>query len=193
MTIPSIKGTAFLSAHDDVNALLARGALRRDALEVALEAEDLRLLDEKIMPSAWYPIDSYDRLLRLLCDKEAKGRVEEYLIARGQKAGERIAASGIYQQLDTTTEALGIRTGRIVITIAGLIFNFTSWHFEREGATIGNFSIRVDEATDFPESARFTTQGFIQNASTRIVGRPMLAVSERPLPSRILFHVTDAK
>ena len=193
MTIPSIKGTAFLSAHDDVHALLARGALTRAALEVALEAQDLRLLDEKVSPTAWYPIASYDRLLRLLCDKEAHGRPEEYLIARGVKAGERIAASGIYQQLDTSAETLGIRTGRIVITVAGLIFNFTSWHFEREGATVGNFSIRVEEATDFPEVARFTTQGFIQNASSRIVGRPMLATSERPLPSRILFHVSNAK
>ena len=193
MTIPSIKGTAFLSAHDDVHALLARRVLTRDELEVALEAKDLRLLDEKVLPSTWYPIGTYDRLLRLLCDKEANGRVEEYLIARGQKAGDRIAATGIYQQLDTTTEALGVRTGRVVVTVAGLIFNFTSWHFEREGATIGHFTIRVDEATNFPEVARFTTQGFIQNASTRIVGRPMLAASERPLPSRILFHVTDAK
>ncbi len=193
MPIPSIKGTAFLSAQEDVNALLARGAITRDALDVALQKEDLRLLDEKISPSAWYPISSYDRLLRLLCDKEGGGRPEAYLIARGVKAGERIAATGIYQQLDTTTETLGIRTGRVVVTVAGLIFNFTSWHFEREGSTLGNFSIRVEDAADFPEVARFTTQGFIQNASTRIVGRPMLATSERPLPSRILYHVNDAK
>jgi hypothetical protein len=193
MAIPSIKGTAFQSAHDDVHALLTRRAITRAALEVALEARDLRLLEEKVSPSAWYPMDSYDRLLRLLCEKEARGRSEEYLIARGVKAGERIAATGIYQQLDTTTEALGIRTGRVVVSIAGLIFNFTSWHFEREGATLGHFSIRVEDAANFPEIARFTTQGFIQNAATRIVGRPMQATSERPLPSRILFHVEDAK
>ncbi len=193
MAKPSIKGTAFQSAHDDVHALLARRALTRAELELALEARDLRLLDEKISPASWYPMDSYDRLLCLLSDKESKGRREEYLIARGMKAGDRIAASGIYQQLDTTTEALGIRAGKIVITVAGMIFNFTSWHFERERATLGNFSIRVEDAADFPEVARLTTQGFIQNAATRIVGRPMLAMSERPLPSRILFHVNDAK
>ncbi len=193
MTIPSIKGTAFLSAHTDVLALVERGALSHNALELALEAPDLRLLEEKILPSAWYPMASYDRLLRLLCDHEANGRIEAYLIARGDKAGDRIAASGIYQQLGTTTEALGIRTGRVVITIAGLIYNFTKWNFEREGATLGNFSIRVEEATVFPESARLTTQGFIQNAASRIVGRPMRAESERPLPSRIFFHVSDAR
>ena len=193
MAIPSIKGTAYLSAHADVNALLARRALKRSELEVALPAEDLRLLDEKVQPTAWYPIASYRRLLQLLCEKEGKGDVQAYLIGRGEKAGERIAATGIFLQLDTTTEALGVRTGRIVITVAGLIYNFTSWHFEREGATVGNFSIRVDEATDFPEVARFTTQGFVQYASTRIVGRPLHATSERPLPSRILFHVSDAR
>jgi hypothetical protein len=193
MAIPSIKGTAYLSAHADVNALLARRALTRTELEVALPAEDLRLLDEKVQPTAWYPIASYRRLLQLLCDKEGKGDVQAYLIARGEKAGERIAATGIYQQLDASAEALGVRTGRIVVTVAGLIYNFTSWHFERQGAEVGNFSIRVDEATDFPDVARFTTQGFVQYASTRIVGRPMLATSERPLPSRILFHVSHAR
>ena len=121
MAIPSIKGTAYLSAHADVNALLARRALTRSELEVALAAEDLRLLDEKVQPTAWYPIASYRRLLQLLCEKEGKGDVQAYLIGRGEKAGERIAATGIYQQLDTTTEALGVRTGRIVITVAGLM------------------------------------------------------------------------
>jgi hypothetical protein len=192
MPIPSIKGTAYLSAHADVNSLLARRALRRDELELALEAEDLRLLDEKVAPTAWYPIASYARLLALLCDKEAHGNVERYLVGRGEKAGERIAATGIYQQLDASAEALGLRAGRLVVTVAGLIYNFTSWCFEREGATLGHFSIRVDEATEFPEVARLTTQGFIQYAATRVVGRPLIARSERPLPSRILFHVTDA-
>ncbi len=192
MTIPSIKGTAFLSAHADVNALLARRAITRDEIEVALPAEDLRVLEEKVQPTAWYPIACYRRLIQVLCDKEGKGDVQAYLIARGEKAGERIAATGIYQQLDANAGALGMRTGRIVITIAGLIYNFTTWHFER-GSGVGDFSIRVDEATDFPEAARFTTQGFIQYASTRIVGRPMLATSERPLASRILFHVARAR
>jgi hypothetical protein len=192
MAIPSIKGTAFLSAHTDVNALLARGAIARDALEVALEAADLQLLEEKVQPSHWYPIACYRRLLQVLCDKEANGDVQAYLIARGEKAGERIAATGIYQQLDASPERLGMRTGRIVITVAGLIYNFTSWRFERAGGAIGNFSIRVDEAADFPEAARFTTQGFIQYVSTRIVGHPMRAISERPQPSRIDFHVTNA-
>jgi hypothetical protein len=128
VTIPSIKGTAFLSAHADVNALVARRAIGRDELELALKAEDLRLLDEKVMPTAWYPIASYARLLELLCDKEGHGNVEGYLVMRGEKAGERIAATGIYQQLDASAEALGMRAGRIVVTVAGLIYNFTSWH-----------------------------------------------------------------
>lgn len=192
MSVPSIKGIAFLSAHADVNALLARRAITRDEIEVVLPAEDLRVLEEKVQPTAWYPIACYRRLIQVLCDKEGKGDVQGYLTARGEKAGERIAATGIYQQLDANSGALGMRTGRIVITVAGLIYNFTTWRFER-GNGVGDFSIRVDEATDFPEAARFTTQGFIKYVSMRIVGRPMRASSERPIPSRILFHVSRAR
>ena len=193
MTVPSIKGTAFLSAHADLNALLERHAITRDELEVALPSEDLGILDGKVQPTAWYPIASYKRILQVLCDREGRGDVQAYLIARGEKAGERIAATGIYQQLDTNSDALGMATGRIVITVAGLIYNFTSWHFDRTNATVGNFSIRVEDAADFPDAARLTTQGFIQYSSTRIVGKPMRATSERPEPSRILFHVTYAR
>jgi hypothetical protein len=192
MTVPSIKGTAFMSVHADVQALLARGAIDRNQLELALAAEDLRTLDEKVLPSAWYPIATFDRMSRLLCDREGNGRVE-YLIARGEKAADRIASSGIYQQLDASTENLGVRTGRIVVTVAGLIYNFTSWHFEREGATLGNFSIRVEDAADFPETARYSTQGFVQRSAERIVGKKMTARSERPVPGKILYHVLLAE
>ena len=86
-----------------------------------------------------------------------------------------------------------MRTGRIVITVAGLIYNFTRWHFERAGASSATSRSASRTRSDFPEAARFTTQGFIQYASTRIVGRPMRASSERPIPSRILFHVSRAR
>jgi hypothetical protein len=56
MAVPSIKGTAFQSVVEHLRRLLEAGWLSPDDLELRLEAEDLRLLDEKVLPGLWYPL-----------------------------------------------------------------------------------------------------------------------------------------
>lgn len=186
VAVPSIKGTAFQSVHDDVHRLLAEGRLSRSALEVRLEAADLAILDEKVIPSSWYPIASYARMVELLVDLEAGGRREEYLIERGERAGARLAALGIYQQLELSLDRVGATVGKLGASLSGAIYNFTRWRYE--AADLGSFTIMVEEAEAFPEVSRFTTQGFIAYTAERISGRPTQVTSERPAPQRVLFH-----
>lgn len=186
MKVPSIKGTAFESVVDDIQRLLAEGRLSREELEVALTGEDLGLLEEKVSPSTWYPIASYARLIEVLIQKEARGLSENYLLERGARAAERLSKSGIYQQLHLSSERIGVRVGHMITSVAGAIYNFTRWHFEAEGPR--QFTIRVEEASEFPDVSRFTTQGFIQRISTHAAGQPMRVVSERPAPDCILYH-----
>jgi hypothetical protein len=189
--VPSIKGTAFESAFDDVHRLLAEGRLSRDEIEVALTAEDLRILEQKISPATWYPIASYARLIEVLIEKEARGRPQSYLLERGARSAERLSQAGIYQQLHLSSERLGIRVGHIITSLAGAIYNFTRWHFEPHGA--GEFTIRVEEASEFPNVSRFTTQGFIERVSTRASGFPVRVVSDRPSPDLILYGAHTEK
>ncbi|MDH3214114.1 MAG: hypothetical protein OEM05_16665 [Myxococcales bacterium] len=194
MTTPSIKGTAFHSVVDDVNRLLAQQQLYREQVEVALPAAELRLLDEKISPAAWYPIASYARLVELLVEQEASGGAEAYLVGRGVRTAERLSAAGIYQQLDTSLERMGVRVGAVVVTLARVIYNFTSWNYEADSSA--GFAIRVEEAAAFPDVARFTTQGFIQQVATQTAGHRFRVSSERPSPDLVLYHAarsdTDA-
>jgi hypothetical protein len=184
--VPSIKGTAFESVFDDVHRLLAEGRLSREELEVALTAEDLSILEQKISPATWYPIASYARLIELLIQKEASGSSESYLLKRGARAAERMSQAGIYQQLHLSSERIGVRVGHIITSVAGAIYNFTRWHFEALGPR--EFTIRVDEASEFPDVSRFATQGFIERISTHTAGTPMRVVSERPSPDVILYR-----
>lgn len=186
MKVPSIKGTAFQSAPDDIHRLLAEGRLSREELEVALEAEDLRILEQKISPSTWYPIATYARLIDLLVAKEARGRSESYLLKRGARAAERLARAGIYQQLHMSSEHIGVRVGHLITSLAAAIYNFTRWRFEPKGKQ--DFTIWVEEASAFPEVARFTAQGFIHYVSTQTSGVPTDVVSDRPSPDLILYH-----
>jgi hypothetical protein len=88
MTVPSIKGTAFQSVVDDVHRLLAAKRLSREELEARLTGEDLEILDAKVNPTAWYPIDTYERTVDLLARKQAPLRTQEYLTERGALAAE---------------------------------------------------------------------------------------------------------
>jgi hypothetical protein len=189
---PSLKGSVFQAAPEDLNRLLAEGHLTRESLEARLEAEDVELLDHKILPTAWYPIASYGRMVELLADLEAGADREAYFVARGTRAAARISGAGTYQQLETTSEQLGPRVGKIVITVAKLFYNFSVWHFDR-GEDLSQWSIRVEDARDLPEANRLAAQGFIAFVGEKVGGQPVEVTSERPRPDQILFHARRAE
>lgn len=92
---PSIKGTGFGSAVADVEAALESGQLTAARLEERLQPEDLKLLEGKVLPGDWYSIESYGRILDLLCDAVGGG-LPTYHVMRGRRAAERLMSSGIY-------------------------------------------------------------------------------------------------
>jgi hypothetical protein len=190
MRIPSIKGTAFQSAVEDLQRLLSEGQLSRDELERELDEDEVRLLDEKVNAASWYPMELYARMIRLLAEKEARGRKEDYLVRRGTRAAERIRSSGIYRQLDLRRETWGERVGQIVVTISGVMYNFTRWHIE-ETDGVRRFKVVVEDASEFPDEALYTAQGFVEFVCCLVSGSRMRVTSSRPTPDRIVYEVRD--
>jgi hypothetical protein len=192
MRIPSIKGTAFQSAVEDLRRLLAEGKLSQGELERELDEDELRLLDEKVNAASWYPMELYARMIRLLAEKEARGRKEDYLVRRGARAAERIRSSGIYRQLELRRETWGERVGQIVVTISGVMYNFTRWHIEElDGAR--RFKVVVEDASEFPDEALYTAQGFVEFVCCLVSGSHMRVSSSRPTPDRIVYEVRDVE
>jgi hypothetical protein len=189
--IPSIKGSVFQAAPEDLNRLVSEGRISREALETRLEAGDVALLDHKVRPTEWYPIASYGRMVELLAELEGGADREAYLVSRGIRAAARISATGTYQQLETSSEQLGPRVGRIVVTVAKLFYNFSSWHFDSSDDH-SRYSIRVEDARDLPEANRLAAQGFIAFVGEKVGGRAVEVTSERPRPDQILFHARRA-
>lgn len=191
MAVPSIKGTAYGSVHDDLAALVEQGRVSRDELETRLSAEDLRHFDAKVLAGNWYPIKSYRALLAIVTDKEANGNAEDYLIARGWRAAARLKEAGIYRQLDPGDgggKTWGARVANIIGSISKLMYNFTSWHVE-PGDDAASFCAVVQDATDFVDECRYTAQGFVAYAATMIAGAPVQVTSARSGPDRIVYTV----
>jgi hypothetical protein len=191
MAVPSIKGTAYSSVHDDLEQMIEDGKLSRDVLEAELSREELELFDSKVLATRWYPIETYRKLLATLARTDAKGRVDDYLFERGWRAAERLKEAGIYRQLgadETSTKSWGARVAQLVGGISGLLYNFTRWSVE-ETTNPNAFQIVVEDAKDFADECRWTAQGFVAYAATLLAHAPVKITSTRPTPDRIVYSV----
>lgn len=182
-----VKGTAVASVVEDLKRLIEAGRVRRDELEVRLQAADLELLEQKILPSSWYPLGSQGRLTQILLEVEGKGSLE-YLLERGRRAAERMREGGLYAQLSVDQERWGERIGAMMIPLGPAIYRDTVWSIELSGTGAAmRFEITVEVQEDFPEVCRHQTQGFIEHASSYASGRPVRMSSSRVSPTRIVF------
>lgn len=196
MAVPSIKGTAFQSVAEDLQALLSAGRITRSWLEARLDAEDLRTLDDKVLPGLWYPLSSYRRLTEILVEIEGGGR-PDYVVRRGARAAERLFAAGLYRQLERGEEIgaqkrkLGEgwseREGNLVASLAGAIFNVSRWRFLVDADDPAIHRIEAVDAEELPEVSRLAAQGFIEYTTTRLSGAPLRVTSERIGRGRIVF------
>ena len=143
MAVPSIKGSAFQGVVEDLLRLREAGTLDGDTLEAALEAEDLQLLEQKVLPGLWYPLTSYRRFTELLMQAEGDGS-SAYVVARGARAAERLFAAGLYQQLSrgdeigaekqAANERWSPQEANLMTSVAGAIFNVSRWRFVTDEA-----------------------------------------------------------
>jgi hypothetical protein len=184
----AVKGTAVASVVEDVNRLVAEGRISREELEARLDAEDLELLEQKLLPSSWYSLGTQGRLTQILFEVEGKGSLE-YLVERGRRAAERLRAAGLYAQLAMEPERWGERVGQMMMPLGPTIYRDTKWRIRQEGtgATV-RFEIEVDVPAQFPDVCRHQTQGFIEHAATHAAGKPVVVTSERIAPTRMVFR-----
>jgi len=198
MPIPSIKGSAIMVAVADLNRLVELGRISREELEVRLEAEDLKLLDEKMLVSAWYPVASYGRIAELLADLEAgPGGREAYLIRRGRATANRLFEAGLYAQLERVKERVDNlhdahvfdpHQVRLTLSLWGAMVNFTRWHYEPDPKDLQSFRCEVSEAAAFPEALRLSNTGFLEGVFSGLAKAPVEVTSQRTDPDTIVYR-----
>lgn len=183
-----VKGSAVASVIEDVNRLVAEGRITRTELEVRLERADVELLEQKVLPSSWYPMDSYGRLTRLLFEIDGR-KSDAYLVERGRRAAERLRAAGLYAQLAVDHERWGERLGQMMIPLGPTMFRDTVWRVEqRDVGGAMHFGIEVDVPADFPDLCRLQIQGFIEHAASHAAGRSVEVSSKREAPTRMVLR-----
>lgn len=185
MRPPSVKGTIFQAVADQLNEYLSHGIIQREELAARCKPDDLAYLDGEIAIASWYPIDTYGRYLRFLCDRFGDGR-REYLMEGGRQSARRVIEMGVYGQLDDRTERWDNRVGRVLVTLAGAFYNFGKWTWTGFNKDAG-FQIEVQDVAAMPEEAAVRAHGFVEQLTSRAAGRPVQIDYDRPRPSQIIF------
>jgi hypothetical protein len=185
---PSVKGTALLSVVEDYHRLVENGVITEEDQTKDLTPDDLEVLNGLVTPIGWYPIGTYCRAMDLLARKEGDGDRENYLIARGYRAAERLMGA-TYHRFDPEPGSWGPRVGETLAGLGSVVYNFSSWHFR--DVEPGVFEFEVRDAAEFPDAARFTAQGFLNFAASRASGRVLEASSHRPDAQRIVYRIDE--
>ena len=170
---PCIKGSSISSLVEDISKLRDGGRVSPELLEQRLTAEDRVLLDRPVNLAGWYDVHSYRRLAELLC--EVEGRREDLLRERGAAAAKRLAAAGIYQQMESVTRLKDVqqldvdcrfqaygRTLRLVATLSGSILNFGTWVVKPDPDHPNDrYCIEIQGGDAMPDVLAVTTEGFV--------------------------------
>jgi hypothetical protein len=185
-SVPSIKGSAFLSVSEDLKRLADQGRIDREELATSLSDKDRELLDAAVTPVSWVPIESYARMLELLALEEGGNDSIRYLRDRGARAAERLL-SGTYQSFAAKPGTWGRHVGEAMMGMGKLLYNFTEWTFHAE--TDDACEIHVSDALHFPDPALYTAEGFLKWFAEHAADRPMRVSSSRPNSDRIVIHI----
>jgi hypothetical protein len=167
MADPSIKGSIVAPMVEEILDLRERGRISAEELEGRLGRDALALLERKVDPSAWIPLSIYEQLALVLQVNEG-GSPEAYMRARGERAGERLASAGIYQQLKfVASERRTIGTVetfktdmRLILSIQAALLNVGTWTVEDDPEHDGRVMVVVREARDIPDALARAIEGF---------------------------------
>jgi hypothetical protein len=206
MAVPSIKGSIFKGVIDDLERVRAKGRISEEEIDARLAPEDLAFLEAEISPAAWYPLESYARMIRLLGDVEGAGK-DAYFVERGRDSARRLMESGLYQQLaflsrwdetvdwrrddESSVVATYARNLRMVSSLASAIYNVGKWTVEPDPEHAGRVVLMVREASAYSEPMRLAIEGFLNECAR--AARENLAhlfASERASQDLMLIRMT---
>jgi hypothetical protein len=172
MAKPSIKGASISSLVEDLAKLRDSGRLPLPLLEQRLTAEDRELLDRPVNLAGWYDIHSYRRMAELLC--EVLGRREELLRERGAAAAKRLAAAGLYQQMESVGRINEVRELggearfraygqmlKLIATLSSSILNFSTFQVQVDPDHPDRYCMEMTGSEHIPEVLAHTTLGFV--------------------------------
>jgi hypothetical protein len=199
--VPSIKGSIFGRAAEDLEKLVSEGRTSWEEIGRRLPEGDIAIVRQPINAVGWYGVAAYGRLLELLTDLEGDGRIE-YLRERGATSAEALIRSGIYAQMEYLNRTQASRESnkearfhafgrdlRLLTSLHNSILNFSKQTPVVDPDYPHRYQLELTDASAIPEALCWTTDGFV-NRMSRQHGQPDLWRWERPRRDLVIFRMT---
>jgi hypothetical protein len=190
----SVKGILLATTVQGIHGALASGALTREEAEARLDASDLRLLDEKLDPTRWYPVGAIANMTDLLA-KVMGGPRELALRRLGEAAVEILRGNGTYQQLSFEPGSLRAgdptqlrSAGRLIASVWPAMYDFGTTRVETE-ADSAAILLRFEELGACPAPVRHTIEGFAARVADLLSDGTLRASYPETSPDRIVVRL----
>jgi hypothetical protein len=196
--VPSIKGSIFGLAIQDLLKLVTEGQISRAELEAKLAPGDAAYLDRQIQLAGWYDVRVYGRLLELLKEVAGDGKTQ-YLRERGARSARALLDAGLYQQMEylKRLQVSGLQDpqerflafGRDLRLLMSMqLHNFGTRKVSVDPDFAYRYIIEFLDVEAYPEALCWTTDGFI-NAMAKQHSDSDLWYWERPQPGTLRFKM----
>jgi hypothetical protein len=196
MVDPSIKGSIVAPMVEEILVLREADRVSEDELEARLASDSLALLETKVNPSEWVPFRIYEQFAQLLEAVEGAGD-PDYMRGRGERAGERLADAGIYQQLrfvekirdDIRCMEVYLSDMRLILSIQAALVNVGRWAAEIDPDHPNRVMIVARESESVPGCLMDAMEGFFIGVSRRAHKSGIPWRAERPTRGEIRFRM----
>jgi hypothetical protein len=189
---------------DDLNQLIATGAIDSARVEAQLDSEEIDLLDAKINASGWYDIQTYHRMVGLLFAAEG-GDLRTHWEERGRRAARRMADSGIYLQFDYLGRTKAGQTAdpeqrfaalgkdlRLLLSLQAAVLNFGDWKAVVDPDFGDRYRIEISGIAGIPDGIFLATAGTVNEMSILTKTKKIHHWKyERDRPDRVLIRMTE--
>ena len=187
-----VKGYVIAMSIEPVREALNQERIGRDQVEVIL-GDRAALLDEKIDPFLWYPVESLEGIYRLVA--EAKGGSQQTALYQlGEEQFVLLSALRVHQQLSFSEGELSQASpeeiacwGRLVSTLVRSVYSFSEMTFEADPAGPDRYNLDWRDIEDLGDSVLESTLGFIAALARRASGPAARVTLERPAPGHARF------
>ena len=97
-------------------------------------------------------------------------------------------SQGAYRDFLSSANRWGERAGQAMVHLSKALYGGTRWSASYSGED-HTAEITVDDAGEFPESARHAAQGFVKVLFEHVEGAEVVVSSQRPKPDRIVYSI----
>jgi hypothetical protein len=194
MTEKLIKGYIVVSVVEPVRDALEQGRIDQDQVDAIL-GDGAALLDEKIDPFRWYPVEVLRGFYRLIA--RAKGGDERSAMHElGGEQFEQLAALGVHQQLSFEEGAMREASqreveswGRLVSTMLRSVYNFSEMSFGADPEASDCYHLDWRGIGSQDDVILEVTLGFVRALAQRSMGPGAQVTLDRLSPDHARYVV----